>query len=129
MMRRRVAAMIALLWLAHVAAASAALCAGWQSTPIKRAACCKGAGHHCPMDGQRAADQCCAQAEQSQHGFTAKASSALAKPTLVPVTLVDLPSVAPLPARYVVAAARTYDTRVLIPPHPSPHILFSVFRV
>ena len=62
-MRRALAA--ALLAILTLGSAPAVTCAGWESAPSDRMACCKRAGNHdCP--DQRTADNCCAAHEQSR---------------------------------------------------------------
>ena len=92
-MRRALAA--ALLAILTFGSAPSVACAGWESAPSDRMACCKRAGdHHCP--DQRAADNCCAAHEQSRH--------------LVPLLLVPIP--AP-PAPIAAATAPLMDAMAL----------------
>jgi len=92
-MRRAVAA--ALLAILTFGSAPSVTCAGWESAPSHRMACCKRAGdHHCPDQG--AADNCCAAHEQSRH--------------LLPLLVIPMP--AP-PASIAATAAPLMDAMTL----------------
>jgi hypothetical protein len=59
-------------------AAPAGECAGWQSSPGERMACCAGADHDC--SSQASADDCCSRTEQDQQ--QEPAAAALVTPVL-----------------------------------------------
>ena len=129
---RRVVAMSAVLalWVGNVA-----LCAGWQSTPEARMACCMSSAT-CPMHksgghdhfskrtvDQAQADSCCAAASQRHDSVVAGAVFASFGPTaLVPTAHFTLPTTS-ITAR---------EWRALVPLLPSSvpkHLLLSVLLV
>ncbi len=127
-MRARLAAIVVLLWVANLVTTSAAVCAGWESTPAARAACCRAAGHHCPQQGQDSADQCCAKSEPSHQSATLTALPAMIKPVVMTTAILDLLASQAQSAQ-AVAVARAFEASTLTIPHDSPHLVFSVFRI
>jgi len=126
--RRYVATIVAVLWVATLVTATAMQCAGWQSTPVARAACCKAAGHHCAHQGQRVADQCCAQGEQSHQSVTVTALAAVVKPVVATTAILDLLA-SQIQSAQAASVARAFEAHTLTLPHDSPHLVFSVFRI
>lgn len=84
-------------------------CIGWEAAPSDRMACCQRAGHDCP--DQAAADDCCAQQEQTHQPAATMSATVVDAPVAVPVGTVpvrDYPSLASaasdrraLPARFL----------------------------
>jgi hypothetical protein len=132
LVRRRLVGILVLLVAANLAATTAAQCAGWQNTPIARAACCKAHGHHCPhrQQTQRAADQCCAQGEQSRQSTTiiVAASAVVVRPAVLTTAILDLLAVG-LQSAQAASVARSFEAHTLTIPHESPYLVFSVFRI
>ncbi len=128
--RRQVVTIVALLWVANLVTTAAMQCAGWQSTPLARAACCKAAGHHCPKheQTQSAADQCCAQGEQSHQSATVTATTAVVKPVMSTTAILDLLA-AQIQSAHAASVARSFEAHTLTIPHESPHLVFSVLRI
>jgi len=130
---RRTAAFVVALALA---AAGWAECAGWQTSPEARMACCSGNGE-CPMHGstepgggservvtQAQADSCCAASGTNDSTPSAVAFSLSLSAALVPGTLSTL---APILAPASFAAWRTH---VPLPLGQVPkHVLLSVFLI
>ena len=132
MLARRVSAVVALLTLV---VGNVAVCAGWQTTPEARMACCMD-GTTCPMHksgshehssrrvvSQAQADSCCAAAAQRHDsaaaGRTFTASGAVA---LVSVTKFTVPT--------RTAASQEWRALVPLPVSSTPkHLLLSVFLV
>jgi len=84
-MRRRIAAIVLLLLSGKIAAP--ATCTGWESSAAERMTCCQRAQHE-DCSEQSAADDCCAQAEQSRQ-VIATASPSL--PATIHTSLTALP--------------------------------------
>ena len=130
---RRTAALVVVLALG---AAGWAECAGWQTSPEARMACCSGNGK-CPMHGstepgggsgrvvtQAQADSCCAASGTNDSTPSAVAFSLSWSAALVPGTLSTL---APILAPASFAAWRTH---VPLPLGQVPkHVLLSVFLI
>jgi hypothetical protein len=127
-MRTRLAAIVALLWVANLVTTSAMVCAGWQGTPVAHAACCKAAGHHCPQQGQDTPDQCCAKSEARHQSATITALTALVKPVEMTTVILDLLA-SQAQSAHAAAVARSFEASTLTIPHDSPHLVFSVFRI
>lgn len=115
-----------MLWIVALTTSAAAQCAGWDSSPVARAACCHAAGHSCPQRGS--ADDCCAQSEQNHQSFTATPMVAVVKPVTFTVAILDLLAIQSR-VEPVATAARAFEAQTLTVPHESPHLVFSVFRI
>jgi hypothetical protein len=70
-----------LLTIIGLGASAPVTCAGWESKPSERMACCQRAAHDCA--DQSAADDCCAQQEQTHQPGTTMTAMTVAVP--VPV--------------------------------------------
>lgn len=129
---RRLAAVAAMLTLC---VGNASLCAGWQSTPEARMACCMN-GAHCPMHEAEAspsgskraitqlqADRCCAAASTRTQSTPPDLGVVLANATAPHVSsIVFVPAAVP--------ALRQWRARVPLPASPVPkHLLLSVLLV
>jgi hypothetical protein len=131
---RRTAALVVVLALNAVGWVE---CAGWQSTPEARMACCSGDGD-CPMHGstepgggservvtQAQADSCCAASDGDDSTPSAGAFSLSLSAALVTSTLSTL---APITAP--AASFDAWRTHVPLPiGHVSKHVLLSVFLI
>ena len=129
---RRLASLAAVLALS---AGNLAACAGWDSTPEARMACCADE-ETCPMHdaassgsstshitSQSEADSCCAVSEGQQSGTPA--------PAFVPSATLAIAS-GPLPAIIPTAHSAREGWRALAPlPHSAvpTHVLLSVFLI
>jgi len=129
---RRLSALVAMLTLC---AGNAAVCAGWQSSPEARMACCMN-GTTCPMHkskphdptstrtiSQAQADNCCA-------ATSARTQSSVATPTYVLSNATALPAVTPVVVAVPVLALQEWRALVPLPVSPVPkHLLLSVLLV
>jgi hypothetical protein len=115
-------------------AGNLAVCAGWETTPEARMACCANA-RTCPMHksdsqhattravSQREADRCCA---ASERGGSTPTSSSFAPSMTVTLVASPLPPIVPIPPLHVAS------WRALVPLHVSTvptHLLLSVLLV
>ena len=128
----RVVAMFAVLALC---VGNVAMCAGWQSTPEARMACCM-SGATCPMHksgghdhfpkrtvDQAQADSCCAAASQRH-------DSVVAGSTVASFGLIALVPAAPFTLTTTSITAREWRALVpLLPPSVPKHLLLSVLLV
>src|SRR5262249_18598093 len=129
---KRLATMTAVLTLC---VGNLTVCAGWQSTPEARMACCKN-GTSCPMHkseshgsrskraaSQMQADHCCAAASD-------RAQSSVAGTAFVPSIPTALPAAASPVVPVVVPALEEWRALVPLPVSPVPkHLLLSVLLV
>jgi len=129
---RRLAAMAAVLTLC---VGNVSVCAGWQSTPEARMACCTN-GTRCPMHksaprrsgsthviSQAQADNCCAAASSRSQASTAD-------PTFVLSNATALPASASVVVPVAVPALQEWRALVPLPVSPVPkHLLLSVLLV
>jgi hypothetical protein len=86
-MRRAFASFV--LAITGFGASAPVTCAGWESKPAERMACCQRAAHDC--GDQSAADDCCAQQEQTHQPGTTMTTMTVAVP--VPVASCFSPAV------------------------------------
>jgi hypothetical protein len=129
---RQLAAMAAVLTLC---VGNLSVCAGWQSTPEARMACCTN-GTRCPMHksesrgsgsthvmSQAQADSCCAAASNRTEASTADPAFVLSSTTALPVSASVVVPVA-------VPALQEWRALVPLPVSPVPkHLLLSVLLV
>ncbi len=129
---RRLAAIAAVLTLS---VGNISVCAGWQSTPEARMACCTN-GTSCPMHNseprrcgsthvisQAQADSCCAAASNRTQASTADAAFVLSNASALPASADAVVAVA-------VPALQQWRARVPLPVSPVPkHLLLSVLLV
>jgi hypothetical protein len=130
---RRLAAVVAILALS---VGNVAVCAGWESTPEARMACCmddmscpmhKAESHHSDSTrilSQAQADSCCA-AASNRHDSASPSSAFASSGALAPVQVA-----AALPAPHAVPALQGWRALVPLPVSPVPkHLLLSVLLV
>ena len=112
LMRRSFAA--CLLSIMALAISAPVTCVGWEAAPSERMSCCKRAGHDC-VD-QIAADNCCAQQEQTHQPGATTSCAAQAAP--VSVTAFFAP--ATYPSAVDDAFLRRYEPALHIQLHDPP---------
>jgi len=119
---RRAFATFVLLAIA-VGVAVPATCAGWEATPAQRMSCCERAKHDCP--DQTAADDCCAQQEQThQPGATMSAVT-----VGVPVSFAAVFSYAIDFRAAKRATPSRFDTSPFLPAHAPPGSFAQPLRI
>ena len=120
-MRRRIAA--CLLAVVGVSIATPVTCAGWQPRADERLACCQRAAHdHCK--DQRAADDCCAGAEQQQQPAQVMATSAMPSILALAFAPASFGSLAAAPT-----SARHSDPFFTLPPDSPPGFFGPPLRI